>query len=259
MRRARLEQSAHNAATYDNRRLADWFARLPVYPAERVMFTRYRAAYEGKQVLDLAVGSGRTTPSLLPYAAGYIGVDLSEPMLEVARRRHPEATFLRMDVRDIARLGAGRFDFVLASCAILSAFSHEDRLQLLDSIRGLLTPGGLFVFTAHNRNWRDAGMPPLNRHSWKPRQMLRALHPMSWINYLRGKSLWRQEPDYAIMSDSAHLWRGIFYFIDRAAQKRQIEAAGFELVEIIAEDGSTLGAGDGAPGSGLLQYVCRAV
>jgi len=258
MRRARLEQSAYNAATYDNRRLADWFARLPIYPAERVMFTRYRAAFEGRRVLDLAVGSGRTTPALLPHAAGYIGVDLSDAMLEVARRRHPQATFLRMDVRDIGLLGAGRFDFVLASCAILSAFPHEERLKLLDAIRGLLVPGGLFVFTAHNREWRDAGMAPLNRHSWRPRQMLRALHPLSWINYLRAKPLWRQEAHYAIMSDSAHLWRGIFYFIDRNSQTRQLEAAGFDLVEIIAEDGTTLGPGDQARNSGLLQYVCRA-
>jgi SAM-dependent methyltransferase len=259
MRLHRIEQSAHNAAIYDNRRLADWFAGLPIYPAERAVFERYRTAYVGKQVLDLAVGSGRTTPALAPHAAGYVGIDLSGKMLEVARTRHPGAKFVRMDVRDIGQLGANRFDFVLGSCAILSAFAHEERLGILGAVHDLLTPGGLFVFTAHNRNWRDAGAAPLNRHSWRPWQLLRALHPLSWIHYLRARPLRRQEADYAIMSDSAHLWRGIFYFIDCDAQTRQAEAAGFEVIEVVAEDGKSLPVGADTSRFGLLEYVCRAV
>lgn len=252
-----IEQTAHNAAIYDSPERADWYARLPLSPAETAVCERYREAFAGKRVLDLGVGSGRTTQALAPLAASYLGIDLSAHMIEHARRAYPNASFTQMDVRDIARFGRGQFDCVFGSCAIISAFTHEERLRILDAVRHLLSPGGYFIFTAHNRKWRNAGAMPLNRRSWRPWQLMRALHPMSWVHYFEVRPLRREETDYAILNDDAHLWRGIFYYIDRDAQKRQLAAAGFELLEVIGDDGVTLPEGADTARSGLLQYVCR--
>jgi SAM-dependent methyltransferase len=41
----------------------------------------------GETVLDLACGDGGLGEHLLPYGLGYLGVDLSGPMVEAARRR----------------------------------------------------------------------------------------------------------------------------------------------------------------------------
>src|SRR3954451_20915155 len=58
--------------------------------------------------------------------------------------RHKEAT------RD-RQAPAGEFRFHLRSVKLLSAFNHEERMQIIRRVHNLLTPGGLFAFSAHNR------------------------------------------------------------------------------------------------------------
>ncbi len=70
---------------------------------------------DGVTVLEVGCGSGRVyerlVPDLIPPAA-YTGVDNSEAMLELARRRHPEGRFLNGDAYRLG-LGRGAFDVVL--------------------------------------------------------------------------------------------------------------------------------------------------
>ncbi len=70
---------------------------------------------EGTTVLEVGCGSGRVyeqlVPDLIPPAA-YTGIDNSEAMLAIARRRHPEGRFLRGDAYRLG-LGRGAFDVVL--------------------------------------------------------------------------------------------------------------------------------------------------
>lgn len=52
----------------------------------------------GDGVLDLAAADGSFAPYLLARGIAYTGVDLSERMVETARRRHPEAEFVVADM-----------------------------------------------------------------------------------------------------------------------------------------------------------------
>ncbi len=47
------------------------------------------------------------------------------------------------------------------------------------------------------------------------------------------------------------------YYIAPAAQVRQLEAHGFEVLEVLDRDGRPLQAGDDAPASPHLHYVAR--
>jgi SAM-dependent methyltransferase len=47
----------------------------------------------GQTVLDLGCGDGIAAGPLLAYGLAYSGVDASEKMVEVARRRHPQLSF----------------------------------------------------------------------------------------------------------------------------------------------------------------------
>lgn len=247
----------HNAGLFDHPDIAEWYDNQQLYPAERIILEQFRHAYAGKRLLDLGVGTGRTTKSLLPLVGDYIGIDRSQPMLTLARRNFPSATFLDMDVRAIGEFGAERFDCVLGALAILSAFGHADRLAIIHAARSILAPGGYFIFSFHNRQWKRAGGTPLHARSWRPREVVNSLHPQSWINYLRLQTATRQTPEYAILVDQAHRWSGLFYFIDLATQTHQLQAAGFEVVARYGENGRPIEENSDTSNDGLLNLVCR--
>ena len=249
----------HNARIFFDPKLAAFYANHGLHPGEAAFQQRHADAYRGKRMLDLGVGSGRTTRFFMPATSAYVGIDIAAPMLEAARRAFPGATFLAMDLRAIGTLDRGSFDVVLGAWAILSAFTHGERLQILADIHDLLSDGGVFYFSAHNREWSGAGKTPLHIRSWHPRRFAGALNPLNWYNFLRLRHLRREAADHAIFNDLAHHWRGVFYYIDRASQQRQLEAAGFALIESYGGDGRVLTQGEDVSQDGLLHYVCRKV
>jgi SAM-dependent methyltransferase len=113
------------------------------------------AARCGSPILELACGTGRL---LIPLARkGYevTGVDISEAMLERARRKvtveglDRRVTLLRQDMQELALKGT----YALAFCS-LNSFMHllttDDQLTALRRIRGHLQPGGLLVLDVFN-------------------------------------------------------------------------------------------------------------
>ncbi len=256
MKHERFDTTDRNAAIFMAPAVARRYGNPALFAAEAMILLRYRDAFAGKRVLDLAVGSGRTTRYLAPFAADYVGIDVSPPMLALARARYPHVRFLDMDLREIGKLPAENFDFVFGPWNILSAFSHDERLQIIRRVHDLLAPGAVFAFSAHNRDWQYAGGHPLSK-PLRPRTIVDALHPMSWANYLSRRHLRREETDYAMLNDEAHRWQGVFYYINRDAQVRQLEACGFEFLEALSEDGTTLGTNDPTEHNGSIHYVCR--
>ena len=259
MRRESFDLSGHNAQIFFDPKLPEWYERQSLCPAETMIFLRHRNSFYGKRVLDVGVGSGRTTRYLLPFAADYLGVDLSPVMLERARWRYPTADLRALDLRELNRLESESFDFVLASWAVLDAVTHDERLKTIGQVADRLRPGGLFVFSSHNRRSELAGRPPeLERSAWPDRMARHVAHYLvAQKNYRRLRPLRHEERDYAMLNDMAHGWKGVFYYIDRDAQERQIRAAGLELIEIVGEDGRTLPPGDEGVVDGALHYVCR--
>ena len=61
------------------------------------------AAWRRGRVLDIAVGAGRTTGLLSRYAATYVGVDIAESMVDLARERFPDVDLRVGDARDLER------------------------------------------------------------------------------------------------------------------------------------------------------------
>ncbi|HEX4991803.1 MAG TPA: methyltransferase domain-containing protein [Rubrobacteraceae bacterium] len=101
-------------------------------------------------VVDLGCGSGLLARELLDAGYGVLGIDISEAMVELARRRAPEAEF---------RVGS-LFEVEIPPCAAVTAVSevlnylfdpeNEDRglARLFRRVYGALAPGGVFVFDA---------------------------------------------------------------------------------------------------------------
>jgi SAM-dependent methyltransferase len=100
-------------------------------------------------VLEIGVGSGRVAVPTALAGVPVVGIDTSEAMLDLARRRaaaHGLAlTLVRADMRDLPVLGT--FPLVTVPFrAFLHLRDDGERLAVLRSIHDRLDPGGTLAF-----------------------------------------------------------------------------------------------------------------
>ncbi|MGI5274133.1 class I SAM-dependent DNA methyltransferase [Nonomuraea sp. CA-218870] len=94
--------------------------------------------------LDVCCGTGAAVRVLTPLCREAItGVDFSAGMLARARAAHPDAGWVRADVRALPFAGA--FDLAV-SFGALGHFLPAERPGLFSEVRRALRPGGLFAF-----------------------------------------------------------------------------------------------------------------
>jgi SAM-dependent methyltransferase len=113
------------------------------------------AARCGAPVLELGCGTGRLLVALAGDGYEVTGVDVSAPMLELARRKviaqelEARVDLLQRDMRELEL--AGRFNLAFAA---INSFMHmetaDDQLATLNRIREHLNPGGLLVLDLFN-------------------------------------------------------------------------------------------------------------
>ncbi len=114
-----------------------------IYPAVLELAGDFR----GKEVCDIACGTGAVSRRLARRGARVTGVDLSLPQLQIARRHEAREslgiTYVHADARTLS-LGDEAFD-VVTCCHGLTDI--PDLQATIDSARRLLRDGGCFVFS----------------------------------------------------------------------------------------------------------------
>jgi SAM-dependent methyltransferase len=175
---------------------------------------------EGEHILDIGCGCGQTSVDLarLVGATGSVlGVDISQPMLEVARRRPLPArnlhvTFKQLDAQS-GELGHERFDAVFSRFGVMF-FSDPEAAFV--NIRKALKPAGRLAFVC----WR-----PLEQNPWMHAPLDAALPLLPPL----------PPPDPTAP--------GPFAFANAGRVESILTAAGFGSVKICHFD-ATIGGGD---------------
>ncbi len=132
----------------DPERVAEYLARdIPHREiAEQLLLDVLRA--QVGHVLDLGTGDGRLLALVRdrhPHVRG-VGLDLSPPMLESARRRFETTSSVELVVHDLARplKIKEQFDVVVSGLAI-HHLHHARKRMLFREVHALLVPGGVFA------------------------------------------------------------------------------------------------------------------
>lgn len=116
---------------------------------ERVLLDRF--VPDDARVLDLGVGTGRTTEALRGRASSYVGIDYAPEMVAACRTRFPDTEFLEGDAADLSRFADGSFDTVVFSFNGLDCLHPKrQRDRCLAEIHRVLTPDGTVVLSSHN-------------------------------------------------------------------------------------------------------------
>lgn len=95
-------------------------------------------------VLEIGCGAGSLAAAMMARGASVTGIDISEPMLAVAREAAPEAELFHMTATEIEKLGAGRFDRIVSTLAF-SELSEDELVFVLGAATGLLKQGGKLI------------------------------------------------------------------------------------------------------------------
>jgi len=98
---------------------------------EALVLLKYQPAFADKDVLDIGIGSGRTTIYLAPLAKRYIGIDYSPAFVHHTHETLPQVQTQLGDMRDLKGFGAEEFDFVMASYNVIDCVAHDDRMKTL--------------------------------------------------------------------------------------------------------------------------------
>lgn len=205
-------------------------------PAEDATFGHVADEAAGQPVLDIGVGGGRTVQALLGISQDYLGIDYSPDMVQACRRRFPGVRFEHADARAMPQLADGSIQLAVFSCNGIGMVSHDDRLRILREVHRVLRPGGLFVFSTHNRNspeYRRGFRFPSMQWSLNPlRLLVRATRfGRDTIRRLRNRRRFRpmevHAEDYAMVNDVCHDYGTMLYYVTLEQQRRQLVEAGF--------------------------------
>jgi SAM-dependent methyltransferase len=195
---------------------------------------------------------------LIAITPHYRGLDVSRDMIAYCRSHYPAAQFIVGDLKDVERLGVrpASVDVIIAIANVLDAVSHESRLATLAAIRRVLVPGGLLVFSSHNRRWLHTGEAPAFEHEGRLVGRVRR-YATAWLNHHRLRKFEIATPEYALVNDSGLDYALLHYHIAREAQERQLSALGYDLVATFDENGAALAPGADDRGFSSLCYVAR--
>jgi demethylmenaquinone methyltransferase / 2-methoxy-6-polyprenyl-1,4-benzoquinol methylase len=158
---------------------------------------------EGDRALDVATGTGDLALALRARGAEVVGVDFSERMLELARRKAPDVRFLSANALELP-FGEGEFDAVTVG---FGARNFSDLSRALGEIARVTRSGGrvvvLEITTPQRpplawffRMWFDRAVPALGRlagdsdaYSYLPRSVRRFPGPRELAARLAGAGL----------------------------------------------------------------------
>lgn len=112
----------------------------------------------GQHALDFGCGAGRSSRFLRGLGYRVVGVDISRPMLRIARDRDPDGSYHWIDGDDLSSVPRGPYDLILCAYPFDNIPGPERRVRLLSGLRSLLGPRGRLVLLAST--------PELYTHEW---------------------------------------------------------------------------------------------
>jgi len=110
----------------------------------------------GDKILDLGCGNGRFFELLKDKDINYIGVDFSEKLIEIAKKKYPKVKFQVTDALNLP-FPNNYFDRIYSIAVLHHIPSKEFKRQFLKEARRVLKPNGLLILTVwkpkSKKNW----------------------------------------------------------------------------------------------------------
>jgi len=113
---------------------------------------------QGRRALDFGCGTGRSSRFLREFGFEVVGIDVSAPMLEEARRRDAEGDYRLVAAGDLGALAGATFDVILAAFTFDNIPCDREKALALAALRGALAPTGRLIAVVSS--------PQIYVHEW---------------------------------------------------------------------------------------------
>jgi ubiquinone/menaquinone biosynthesis C-methylase UbiE len=229
----------NTAALYN--KLIHEYKDYKLYPSEHIIFGKFDGKWPNIKMLDIGVGTGRTTFTFAPITKHYTGIDYAEAMLQQCQKILPaniNTTLAHCDARDLSRFYNQKFDFVMFSLNGIDSVNHSDRLKILAEVKKVLSKDGFFFFSTHSlRAFSNFRSRP--KFKWySPVKSLYHLLRNIMFNR-RMKSFYKdsdvqeiQQCDWKILKTGDHDFKIDVYHIDPVVQIQHLDEIGFQVESI---------------------------
>jgi SAM-dependent methyltransferase len=226
---------ATNEAYYAREGVVEAYAReTGLQRPEITVLNELKPRLASMRMLDIGVGTGRTSVYFAPLVKAYTGLDHSRAMVDMARRLNMDlvdpSCFIEGDARAMTQVPDGSVDLVLMSFNGIDSMPSSGRAQVLAEVRRVLGSGGTFVFSSHNLqsvlfSWQGGFREALRRIGRSA--VMAAANPGLKARASAGSSM---------LFDIAGDYRVPIHHTTPLAQQQELEAAGFAGVRVFSLD-----------------------
>lgn len=138
----------------DYNAIAQHFSHTRKFQWHTVQWLIEQYIQPGQRVLDLGCGNGRVADLVNEIKGQYVGLDISEELITIARSLRPGNEFHVGSMHQMP-FADNSFDHILPIASFHHIPGRDLRIQTLQEMRRVLKPGGYILMT----NW--------NLHQWK--------------------------------------------------------------------------------------------
>lgn len=110
---------------------------------------------KGDRVLDLGCGNGRLYNTIVSEKIDYIGIDFSEELIKIARKKYPEGEFMVADSLNLP-FSDNHFDKIYSIAVLHHIPSKKLRLRGMEEIKRTLKSEGFLILTVWNLQERKS-------------------------------------------------------------------------------------------------------
>jgi SAM-dependent methyltransferase len=240
------------------------YTEFHLYPPEREVMGRLRNELPRMKMLDIGIGTGRTTNTFAALCDSYVGIDYAEEMLERCNSNFPKSprvSLRHLDARNLSSLEDAPFDFVMFSMNGIDSLDHHGREKVLSEVRKVISPTGYFLFSTHSISAFTTARP-LPTFNWASplRSVWRLVRGLVFNIRLARANGGRSEQDirirdWDILKTGDHDFEIDIYHIQPHVQLKELKRLGFDVISILDHRGHEVDAQ--ASMSPWLYYFCR--
>ncbi len=191
-----------------------------------------------ERVLEVGCGTGNLTKHLVDMGFKVVGLDVSEEMVKVAKRKLPKVEFLVADVREFSL--DERFDAIISTFDSLNnILEDDDMVKAFINVRKHMREGGVFIFDlntpyAMQTIWNEAVFVKILKNGiysvWRSEYLGDSKSKLNLILFVPyGENLYRKveefyvERGYSPAQVKAFLtkagFKGVYFFDDLSTEK----------------------------------------
>jgi ubiquinone/menaquinone biosynthesis C-methylase UbiE len=214
----------------DNNAVNSYLLLKDLQKPEEKIIQKYYDKINNSVLLDVGIGTGRTTFHLYPITSKYVGVDVSKNMIEGAKKNfvNNNIDFKVCDARDMSVFEDNTFDVVFFSFNGIDYVNFDERILFFNEVKRISKKNALLVFSTHNINF----CPTLFKFpfSWNPLEFYGRLLRYFKIKSLNDTTVDIKKLKHVKINDGAHNYGLETTFVNPKFQKELLIQYGFKDV-----------------------------